>query len=249
MRMPAHPLDNPCYTSLTGPHAGLAGALGRARSYPLEVCRFQALPDDPTDADWADLAGLVGPDGEAVLFGLDTPAPAGWTRTLAIDAVQLVDERLEARSDPEAVVLGRIDVPEMLDLVARTQPGPFEPDTIAMGVYLGIRREGRLVAMAGERMHPPGHTEISAVCTDPAFRGQGLAARLVRAVAAGVRARGERPFLHTTADNAGAIRLYESMGFVERRRLVVIGYAPPGRQRSDGAVHEVAHQPHGGLGH
>jgi predicted GNAT family acetyltransferase len=67
--------------------------------------------------------------------------------------------------------------------------------------------------MAGERLHPPGWTEISAVCTDRAYRGQGWATSLVRAVAAGIRERGEVPFLHTSAANTNAIRLYESIGF------------------------------------
>ena len=113
----------------------------------------------------------------------------------------------------EAVRLGADDVPDMLALVARTRPGPFLPRTVELGTYLGIRREGRLIAMAGERLHPPGWTEISAVCTDAAFRGQGLGSRLVRAVALGIRERGETPFLHTAATNTAAIRLYESLGF------------------------------------
>lgn len=109
----------------------------------------------------------------------------------------------------------------MLDLVARTEPGPFRRRTIELGAYLGIRREGRLVAMGGERMRPPGWTEISAVCTDPAYRGQGLATRVVRAVAAGIKARGETPFMHAAADNTAALRLYESIGFSLRREVTV----------------------------
>ncbi|GAB7003701.1 hypothetical protein JCM18899A_11720 [Nocardioides sp. AN3] len=66
----------------------------------------------------------------------------------------------------------------MLALVERNKPGQFLPGTPQMGTYLGIRHEGRLVAMAGERLHPPGWTEISAVCTDADFRGRGLAGRL-----------------------------------------------------------------------
>ena len=119
--------------------------------------------------------------------------------------------------DPEAVVLGPADVPDMLALVERAQPGPFRPETIRMGTYLGIRRHGRLVAMAGERLHPPGWTEISAVCTDPEHRRRGLGKRLVRAVAGGIRERGETPFLHAAATNVTAIRLYESLGFRLRR--------------------------------
>jgi predicted GNAT family acetyltransferase len=107
----------------------------------------------------------------------------------------------------------------MLQLVERTQPGPFLPRTIEMGTYLGVRHQGRLVAMAGERLRPPGWTEISAVCTDPVVRNQGIGSRLVRAVAADLRERGDRPFLHAAATNTSAIRLYLSLGFVLRRTV------------------------------
>jgi predicted GNAT family acetyltransferase len=115
----------------------------------------------------------------------------------------------------------------MLDLVGRTKPGPFLPRTVELGTYLGIRRDGALVAMAGERLHPPGWTEISAICTDEAFRGQGLATRLVHAVAAGIRERGETPFLHASADNTNAIRLYESLGFRLRRSATFLAARVP----------------------
>ena len=115
----------------------------------------------------------------------------------------------------------------MLELTERTKPGPFLPGTVELGGYLGIRRAGRLVAMAGERMRPPGFAEISAVCTDEAWRGHGFAARLTRAVAAGIAARGETPFLHAAADNANAIRLYKSLGFVHRRDVRFIAAKSP----------------------
>jgi predicted GNAT family acetyltransferase len=128
-----------------------------------------------------------------------------------------------AEPDQEAVQLGHEDVPEMLDLVGRTRPGPFLPRTVELGSYLGIRRNGALVAMAGERMHPPGYTEISAVCTDPDARGSGLASRLMRAVAYGIRARGETPILHAASTNDTAIRLYEKLGFAVRREFEFVG--------------------------
>jgi predicted GNAT family acetyltransferase len=115
----------------------------------------------------------------------------------------------------------------MLDLVERTKPGPFQPRTIELGAYLGIRRGGALVAMAGERLHPPGWTEISAFCTDPLYRGQGMATRLVRALAAGIRARNETPFLHAAATNTSAIRLYESLGFELRQRTEFVAVRVP----------------------
>ncbi|MFC8513309.1 GNAT family N-acetyltransferase [Streptomyces sp. NPDC057257] len=213
-------LDNPALASLTGPHAHFAERRGRVLRYPVDVSPWLALPDEPDAEDWADLAALWGPGAEVPLPGFRGRVPDGWEITMKIDGVQLVDDGLDAAPDPEAVRLGPADVPEMLDLVARTRPGPFEARTIELGTYLGIRRDGALIAMAGERLHPPGWTEISAVCTDSAYRGEGLATRLILAVAHGIRERGETPFLHTGAANTTAIRLYESLGFALRRTTV-----------------------------
>ncbi|WAZ19539.1 GNAT family N-acetyltransferase [Streptomyces cinnabarinus] len=221
-------LDNPALAALTGPHTRFAERRGRVLRYPVEVSPWVALPDEPDATDWADVAALAGPGGEALLIGFGGRAPEGWETFFRVEGVQLVGEDVIGAIDPEAVRLGPADVPEMLDLVARTRPGPFLPRTLDMGTYLGIRRGGALVAMAGERLRPPGWTEISAVCTDPAVRGQGLAGRLVRAVAQGIQERGETPFLHTGADNAGAIRLYEALGFRLRRSTVFLGTRVPG---------------------
>jgi len=133
-------------------------------------------------------------------------------------SVQMDGSALEVSVDPSVELLGTGDVPEILALIERTKPGPFLPRTVEMGSYYGIRVDGRLVAMAGERLHPPGWTEISAVCTDNDFRGRGLGTTLIRAVAAGIRERGELPFLHAVQSNTNAIRLYESLGFVLRKR-------------------------------
>jgi ribosomal protein S18 acetylase RimI-like enzyme len=223
-----HVLDDPVGASLRGPHAHLAQRHGRARRYPPDVAPFHALPDEPDADAWADLARLAGPDALVLLVGVAVPPPDGWEVVREIAGVQLVDDALVTAPDPEAVRLGPADVPEMLALVERTRPGPFLPRTVELGTYLGLRRDGELVAMAGERLHPPGWTEISAVCTDERFRGHGLATRLVRAVAAGIRARGETPFLHTSAANTGAIRLYGSLGFRLRRAVpFVVARVPP----------------------
>lgn len=224
---PYHPLDNPVLAGLTGPHARFAERRGRVLGYRPEVSPWLALPDEPDARDWADAAPLVGVDGTAVLAGTDVLPPDGWEVTFRVDGVQLVDESVAAVPDEEAVVLGAADVPQILDLVERTRPGPFRPRTIELGTYLGIRRDGRLVAMAGERMRPPGWTEISAVCTAPEFRGQGLGARLVLAVAAGIRARGDEVFLQAAGDNENAVRLYEALGFRLRRRMPFLGVRVP----------------------
>ncbi|WP_317441752.1 GNAT family N-acetyltransferase [Streptomyces collinus] len=222
-----HVLDNPALASLTGPHARFAERRGRVLRYPVDVSPWLALPADPDADDWADLAALAGPGAEVPLPGFRGQVPDGWEVTFRMEGVQFVDDGLAAAPDPEAVPLGPADVPEMLDLVARTRPGPFLPRTVELGTYLGIRRGGALVAMAGERLHPPGWTEISAVCTAPEHRGEGLATRMILAVAHGIRERGETPFLHTSAENGNAIRLYESLGFRLRRRTAFLAARAP----------------------
>jgi predicted GNAT family acetyltransferase len=123
--------------------------------------------------------------------------------------------------------LGNDDVPEMLELVAAAQPGPFLSRTVEFGGYVGVRHEGRLIAMAGERMRPDGHAEISAVATHPAHRRQGLGESLVRTVAAGILGRGEIPFLHVATDNSRAIALYERLGFTVRREVAILVVEAP----------------------
>ncbi|MFC5005016.1 GNAT family N-acetyltransferase [Dactylosporangium cerinum] len=213
-----HILDNPVWASLNGAHQHLAERVGDAVRYQVDVAPFITVAPDAGAGVWADVAALAGPGAVVTLTGTVPPPPADWEVVLEAGGVQLLDVALEARPDPEAVRLTAADVPEILDLVERTQPGPFRQRTIELGTYLGIRRDGKLIALAGERLHPPGWTEISAVCTDAEHRGQGLATRLVRAVAHGIRARGEHPFLHAAATNTNAIRLYESIGFELRRR-------------------------------
>lgn len=225
--MAAHPLDNPVYASLTGPHRHLALHRGRAVRYPAEIAGFAGFADVPDRDDWADLAEISGPATTVILTGVIGDPPADWQVVDRVPGVQLIADGVAAADDADAVELGADDVPEMLALVAATRPGPFFRRTVELGSYLGFRHDGRLVAMAGQRLHTPGWAEISAVCTDPAFRGRGLSTRLVHAVAHRIRARGETPFLHASASNATAIRLYESLGFVLRRRPDFLGVRVP----------------------
>jgi len=212
-------LDNPVWTSMRDAHPGLADVVqvgsGRAGRYHHDVSPFGGV-EDPANPDcWEALGQVL--DGHWAALILDPASiPEDWEVMTAIPGVQMDGTALEPAEDHEAVVLTDEDVPDMLALVERTRPGPFLDRTNRMGRYIGIRRDGRLVAMAGERLHPTGWTEISAVCTDESCRAQGLGTRLVRAVAAGIRSRGERPFLHASVDNHNAIRLYQSLGFTLR---------------------------------
>ena len=144
-----------------------------------------------------------------------------------VPIVQMAATEVEGAVAADAVALGEADVPEMLGLVARTDPGPFKARTIELGDYIGSRVDGALVAMAGVRMRLPGYSEISAVCTAPEFRGWGLASRLVRDLVARIEARDETAILHAMATNTTAIRLYTAMGFSHTRDLAVVALRAP----------------------
>jgi ribosomal protein S18 acetylase RimI-like enzyme len=226
------PLANPLWHALEGPQDKVAERNGLAARYQPDVAPFAALPDVAEPRAWADLATLVGPGDVALLFRSDVAAPPGWEELFRGRGIQmLAPARDDAEIDSGAfALLTPADVPAMLELVARTQPGPFAPRTIELGSYLGARDGDALVAMAGERMRLAGHTEISAVCTDRAYRRRGYARDLVRILAHCIRARGERPFLHVAEENTDAIRLYEALSFEVSRSLTVIGLRAPGRR-------------------
>ena len=213
------PLDNPVWHALTGPQAQFSEGSSLALRYQPDVATFSALPDEVGPDAWAALAALVGPAGAAVIFR-PTPLtlPTEWTVPIRMETLQMVATERIGEPDPSFLRLGASDVADMLALVERTRPGPFAQRTVELGTYLGQRSESgdRLVAMAGERVHPTGYTELSAVCTDAEVRKLGLATRLMRAVAAGIEARGETPMLHVLADNHSAIRVYEALGFEVR---------------------------------
>ncbi|MFT4213776.1 MAG: GNAT family N-acetyltransferase [Microbacterium sp.] len=212
-------LDDAAWHSLAGPHTRFAIGDHLVRRYPADVAAFVGVRDWGDPGVWDSLAHVVG-SGET--FGITAAQPAlppGWEYEWNGEGVQLVEtDRLHPRPDEEAVELGADDAAEMLALVERNQPGPFFARTYELGRYVGIRRGGRLIAMAGERLHPAGWTEISAVATDEQHRRQGLASRLVLDVAHAIRQRGDRAFLHAAAANTGAIAAYEKLGFGLRRR-------------------------------
>ena len=222
-------LDNPVWHALTGPQAEFSEGSSLALRFQTDVAAFAAVPDEVGPDAWSALADLVGPTGAALLFRpCEVVPPDNWEITMSMSALQMVATEPIGEPDDTFIRLGAADVDAMLALVERTRPGPFVRRTVQLGTYLGVRADSGtgLVAMAGERIHPGGYTELSAVCTDAGARKRGLATRLMRAVAAGIEARGETPILHVLAENHSAIRVYEALGFATRAAFEAIIVQP-----------------------
>jgi len=212
-----HLLDRAIWTSLTTRQAALAQSAGEIRRFDPDFAPFAATAD-ASAMSLANLAELVPLGGNIVLQQTESMAPPpGLVIICTALTVQMVAERIEG--DPAVFPfeeLGDADAPAMRALAALTKPGPFSARTHELGRFVGVRHEGRLVAMAGERLKAGPFTEVSSVCTHPEHRGHGYAAGLMREVGRGILERGETPFLHAFADNVGAIGLYERLGFVTR---------------------------------
>ena len=215
-----HPLDHVVWNALNSTQRRFAVGDDRALRFMGSVAPFAGMANHEAES-FDVLRGLIQEQGSLTLV---TPTqvtpPAGFAVTRAAVLVQMVCEgELDSNSAEEFVQLTGRDVPEMIALATATQPGPFGTRTIELGDYYGVQSDGKLIAMAGERMRLDGFTEISAVCVDDGFRGKGYAANLVKWLVATIRARAETPFLHVLSTNHAAIALYRRLGFVERREM------------------------------
>jgi len=215
-----HPLDHVIWKALTTRQAQFAERHDQACRFIPEVASLAAFLE-PTARGYESLAGLV-EAGKTVALSLDEPYEPrqGWKLVAAAPMPQMVHEGglpdVSSDADHEIVELGAADISEMMALTALTKPGPFNKRTYELGTYLGIRREKKLIAMAGERLKVTGYTEVSAVCTHPDHVGHGYARVLMSEIMARIYRCGEIPFLHVRGDNVRAIELYRSLGFGQR---------------------------------
>jgi ribosomal protein S18 acetylase RimI-like enzyme len=215
-----HPLDNVIWKALTTSQAHLGTTNHFAGRFLREVSVLGALAE-PTVEAYESLLTLLRPKERAGLFLDETPQlPPSWELISSGPLLQMAHEDARALENPEKkpvfLRLGEADIPEMLALTQLTTPGPFVRRTHEMGEYWGVRHNGALIAMAGERLRLPGYTEVSAVCTHPDHLGQGYATALITMLLQRIRSRGEQPFLHVRPENTRAVNLYERLGFHKR---------------------------------
>ena len=219
--MTAHVLDRPVFATLNGRQSHLAVRRGGAVRMDPDYGLF-AVTEDQSPESLAALGELVREMGTVGLVETFTPpTPPGTQMVSNALCLQMVAETVAPAWDVafDMLPLKDADAAEMLALATLTKPGPFFTRTHQLGDFIGVRVDGQLVAMAGQRMRPDSFTEASGVCVHPDHRGKGYAARLLREVTAKILATGEKAFLHSYADNATAIGLYESLGYRGRAEV------------------------------
>lgn len=214
-----HPLDNVAWNSLTSTHRHL-GIIGKkAAKYHPNVSMIAGIVENTEEA-YSELAEIVEPGVPVAFVGNDPPDDhPSWMVMRRAEVYQMVIEAPIEYEEMKFVSLTPEDVPEMMKLVELTQPGPFSSGTIEMGNYIGIKEDGELIAMGGERMKPEGYTEVSGICTHPDHRGKGYAKAITGALTNAIFERGETPFLHVFNQNTPAIKLYEKLGYKTRRTV------------------------------
>ena len=215
-------LDNPILNALLTEHRELALGDGTPLRYPAAIGPLAGTRDQ-SQSSYNALRALAGQGGLLALFLHDVPAlPRGWSLFRGGILTQMIcrepnfGEGRELGGGITLRKLGSADVPAMMELATLTEPGPFRERTIELGDFYGVFEEQRLLAMAGQRTRVPGFIEVSAVCTHPAARGRGYAGVAMCEVMRDIVGAGRMPFLHAFDDNP-AIRLYERLGFKQRR--------------------------------
>jgi GNAT superfamily N-acetyltransferase len=219
------PLDNPGWNALQTVHRQFAMGTETIKRYPADVLRITGCAD-PSSTDLHTIEPWVKPGENIFIVGDLPPVPANWTNFVNIDCVQMVCTKLKPFPEKDKASIRLLTEPdheEMLTLVNLVQPGFFFKDTYQLGAYFGIHCDGKLVAVAGERLKMTGLTEVSAVVTHPDYTGRGYARQLVIHVAAKNFDEGNIPYLHFVKTNDRARKVYELVGFEYRRIIPFCG--------------------------
>jgi len=222
----SHILDNMIWNAIISGNSDIAIVDGDVGLYQPDIAPFAGLKE-LNGKNLDTLSALVPVGNRVAIAYSDTLSMDAdkWTTLQHMDVTQMVyEEPVAGFTTPASslvVPLGDEHIPAMLELTALTKPGPFLPRTILFGNYFGILVNGKLAAMAGQRMHPVPYMEVSAVCTHPDHRGHGYAKALMLHIMKLILDNSFIPFLHVLTSNTGAIQLYESIGFRIRRQLFI----------------------------
>jgi predicted GNAT family acetyltransferase len=219
----AHLLDNPAFNALISGNKDLGNGNETVRYYHKDISPFIGMTE-PTKSNF-DILHQITPTESVSGFisPIELQIPSPWKIARLVKVFQMIFEKSVSaiKGEKEIIPLSDEHIPQMLELTKLTNPGPFSSRTIDFGYYRGIFDGDKLIAMAGQRMHPFNYAEISAVCTHPDYLGKGYARQLLMNQAHRIQQADEIPFLHVLTDNERAINVYKDLGFTIRTELSI----------------------------
>jgi GNAT superfamily N-acetyltransferase len=220
--LPENLFANPVWHALQTRHRHFAISSGEACRYPADVAPFAAVAT-PSKSALQSLHSLLAHGEYVWLIGESYPFVPELSCMENLDCLQMVlpGEVTPPEPAPGIIPLSSANAREMVALTDLAFPGFFRNRTCEMGSYYGVRSDGELIAMGGERITLDGYTEISGICTHPAHRGQGHAASLIWHLARNHRREGLTSWLHVSAENHHAIELYLRVGFTIVRKVTL----------------------------
>ncbi|MET4141843.1 GNAT family N-acetyltransferase [Pedobacter sp. UYP1] len=218
-----HILDNPVFNALISHHANFSNGSENIKHFDPEVSPFVGLKEN-TEENFHQLYEIIPHDNPiGLVIPVAVEIPHSWKILNQVSIFQMVFEQpaINQEITLQPVPLNEAHIPEMLALTKLTNPGPFSTRTIEFGHYQGIFENGKLAAMAGQRLNPFNYAEISAVCTHPDHLGKGFARQLLLQQIRRIKAASSIPFLHVRTDNERAIKVYKDLGFLIRKEVYV----------------------------
>lgn len=213
-------LDNPAWWALNGVQQAFAMGNAYVQRYRRGILPFAAYDHQHADRV-ANLDSLLAPGEVFFLIGSLPTLPPNWSILSELPCAQMINQTRVTLPPGEVTIaaLGEQNKTELYQLIQQVQPGYYEPDTHQLGSYYGIYENQQLVAVAGERMRLEELSELSAICTHPAYGGRRYAQHLIAHLCNSNHDQGIIPFLHVLETNERAIRLYEYLNFVKRRTI------------------------------
>ena len=217
----AHLLDNPVWEALSSVDSHFNSGTDTLKFYPETMSPFVGL-QNWDESDLQTLITTLPSNRSFSIMKVNEPRlPSQFQIIFSLPLFQLVCLDFKPYSNPSHTIqkLESKDIPQMLELTAKTKPGPFYEKTIDFGNYLGIYSGDTLISMAGERLHLNGYTEVSAICTHPDYLGKNYASGLTSMVCQTIIENKNTPFLHVRQDNVRAIEMYKRLGFQIRAEV------------------------------
>jgi predicted GNAT family acetyltransferase len=136
------------------------------------------------------------------------------------------EENVEVTTEPEALSVDAAD--EVAGLMREAYPEFWSvitaegiEESFAEAFWVGVRREGKLVAF-GKAVSSPPVSHVAWIATHAGYRNRGFATSILSVLLRMVLGSSLTAFIYVLSDNAAAMRLYSKVGFKPYKRYFYV---------------------------